>query len=155
MQLRTVLIAALIGSATAVSAAPAHAGPPATSMLVTAAGQPDAVLAQARTEARVDAFFRDYRQAVLRRGGRPRAVRVKYLTARLNKRLDHWAERHGADPVFHARKVPGQWSVRYEGTAAGYSTVVLTERWGSGAARELVFQVRLPDLRIMDLEDPA
>ncbi|MCC3766900.1 hypothetical protein [Streptomyces sp. UNOC14_S4] len=117
---------------------------------------PAAVQAQqSRAEVRVDAFLRDYRQATLHKGKQtPAQVRAKYLTPELNKRLDAWADLHDADPVFRAQNVPDSWTTRYEGSGMGHTTVVVTERWGSGATQDVWYQVRLDSLVISDLQDP-
>ncbi|MFB4419944.1 hypothetical protein C5F59_002485 [Streptomyces sp. QL37] len=122
-----------------------------------AASSPEAgtFLRQTRAEVRVDAFFRAYRQAVLGRGEQsPEQVRARYLTPELDTRLDAWAARNGADPVFRAQNVPSGWSSRYEGSGAGHTTVVVTEKWGSGATHDVWFAVRSADLVIGDLKDP-
>ncbi|MFJ1560759.1 hypothetical protein [Streptomyces mirabilis] len=102
----------------------------------------------------MNSFFREYRQAVLHKAHSTRAqVRARYLAPDLNKRLDAWALQHDADPVFRAQNVPASWTTRYEGSGAGHSTVVLTERWSGGAKQEVWFSVRLSDLVINDLKD--
>ncbi|RLU94600.1 hypothetical protein CTZ27_17940 [Streptomyces griseocarneus] len=115
-----------------------------------------AVRAQpSRAEVRVDAFLREYRQAALHKGKQtPGQVRGTYLTPELNKRLDAWAELHDADPVFRAQNVPDSWTTRYEGSGMGHTTVVVTERWGSGASQDVWYQVRLDSLVVSDLQDP-
>ncbi|MEV8478107.1 hypothetical protein [Streptomyces sp. NPDC051173] len=110
---------------------------------------------QSRAEVRVNSFFRDYRQAVLHKGGStPAQVRARYLTPDLDKRLDAWALKHDADPVFQAQNVPASWTTRYEGSGAGHSTVVLTEHWSGGRSQDVWYSVRLSDLTINDLKAP-
>ncbi|MFI9722070.1 hypothetical protein ACIHFE_20805 [Streptomyces sp. NPDC052396] len=110
--------------------------------------------ARTRAEARVGSFLTAYRRAVLGQGGNPRSVRAAYLTADLNRRLDAWARTHRLDPVFRTRTVPVRWSTRYEGSGAGHSFVIVTERLRGGGKREVWYQVRLSSLVISDLEDP-
>ncbi|WP_406143592.1 hypothetical protein [Streptomyces sp. NBC_01012] len=122
-----------------------------------AASPPDsgAFLRETRAEARVDAFFHAYRQAVLGQGDlSPGQVRARYLAPELDTRLDAWADQHGADPVFRAQNVPASWSLRYAGSGAGHTTVVLTENWGTGGTQDVWYSVRTADLVIGDLEDP-
>ncbi|MFI1797852.1 hypothetical protein ACH427_10895 [Streptomyces sp. NPDC020379] len=110
---------------------------------------------QSRAEVRVNSFFRDYRQAVLHKGGStPAQVRARYLTPDLNKRLDAWALKHDADPVFQAQNVPASWKTRYEGSGAGHATVVLTEHWSGGRSQDVWYAVRLSDLTVNDLKAP-
>lgn len=110
---------------------------------------------QSRAQARVNDFFRDYRQAVLHKShSAPAQVRARYLAPDLDKRLDAWALKHDADPVFQDRNAPASWKTRYEGSGAGHSTVVLTERWSGGRSQEVWYSVRLSDLTINDLEAP-
>ncbi|MFJ8749145.1 hypothetical protein ACIREO_07400 [Streptomyces sp. NPDC102441] len=151
MKLRPTL-AALAAAAVVLVTAPAGqvaAHEPASSPGV------GAVLRETRAEAQVDTFFLAYRQAVLGQGDRtPHEVRARYLAPELDSRLDAWAAQHGADPVFRAQNVPADWSLRYEGSGAGHATVVVTEKWGSGATQDVWFAVRLADLVIGDLKDP-
>ncbi|WP_344117060.1 hypothetical protein [Streptomyces blastmyceticus] len=145
-------------AAVAVTTALLTAGPLALSAQAVDAPTAPAVTAaqQSRAEVRVNSFFRDYRQAVLHKGpSTPAQVRARYLAPDLDKRLDAWALQHDADPVFRAQNVPATWATRYEGSGAGHSTVVLTERWSGGAKQEVWFSVRLQDLVINDLKDPA
>ncbi|ARZ69593.1 hypothetical protein SMD11_3978 [Streptomyces albireticuli] len=108
-----------------------------------------------RAEARVDAFLQEYRRATLGAGDRtPAQVRARFLAPELNERLDGWARLHGADPVFRAQDAPSSWSLRYEGSGAGHSTVVVTERWPSGATADIWYSVRLSDLTVNDLKGP-
>jgi hypothetical protein len=122
-------------------------GPPSTPSVT--------VAAQSRAEVRVNSFFRDYRQAVLHKGpSTPAQVRARYLTPDLNKRLDAWALKHDADPVFQAQNVPASWTTLYEGSGAGHSTIVLTEHWSGGKSQDVWYSVRLADLVINDLKAP-
>ncbi|MFJ6852498.1 hypothetical protein ACIQM3_18515 [Streptomyces sp. NPDC091271] len=151
MQLRPAL-AALAAAAVVLVTAPAGQVAAHEAASPTEAGT---FLRETRAEAQVDAFFRAYRQAVLGRGDRtPEQVRARYLAAELDTRLDAWAAQHGADPVFRAQNVPTGWSSRYEGSGAGHATVVVTEKWGSGATHDVWFAVRSADLVIGDLKDP-
>lgn len=135
-KLRTTLAAAVLGVAVLAPAVPAQA----------AGGTP---------EAQVNTFFRDYRRAVLdTKDKSPAEVRAEYLTAELNRELDEWAREHDADPVFRAQNVPLDWSTRYEGSGGGRATIVLTERWGGGAAQDVWYSVGLDTLLISGLEDP-
>ncbi|MCX4749882.1 hypothetical protein OG455_30945 [Kitasatospora sp. NBC_01287] len=120
------------------------------------AGPAHAVPRQDRASDQVNTFFGQYRAAV--RGQNPgtdtAGVRAKFLTAQLDTDLDQWAVTHNADPVFRAQNVPNGWSVRYNGSGAGHSTVILTERFGDGRSIDVWYQVRLADLAIDGLEDP-
>jgi hypothetical protein len=110
---------------------------------------------QTRAEVRVGDFLGDYRQAVLHKSGQtPEQVRAHYLTADLNKRLDAWSSAHDADPVFQAQNVPASWILRYEGSGAGHSTVVVTEHWKGGHDQGVWYAVRLADVVISDLKEP-
>ncbi|MEU5426521.1 hypothetical protein AB0H73_13065 [Streptomyces olivoreticuli] len=149
---RTRLCAAVVATALLT------AGPLALSARAADAPTAPAVTAaqQSRAEVRVNSFFREYREAVLHKGhSTPAQVRARYLAPDLDKRLDAWALQRDADPVFRAQNVPASWATRYEGSGAGHSTVVLTERWSGGAKQEVWFSVRLQDLVINDLKDPA
>ncbi|MFD6281848.1 hypothetical protein ACFWFI_40775 [Streptomyces sp. NPDC060209] len=152
VQLRPVL-AALAAAAVVLVTAPA--GQVAAHGAASSSGT-GAVVHETRAEAQVGAFFRAYRQAALGRGDlTPGQVRARYLAPDLDRRLDAWAAQSGADPVFRAQNVPTGWSSRYEGSGAGHATVVLTEKWGSGATQDVWFSVRLADLVIGDLRDPS
>ncbi|GAB7188567.1 hypothetical protein ATKI12_8398 [Kitasatospora sp. Ki12] len=140
-KLPTALAAALLSAAVVVPAVVVPAVP--------------ARAAATTPEAQVNTFFREYRRAVLDTKDRsPAEVRAHYLTADLNKKLDAWAEANDADPVFRAQNVPRDWSTRYEGSGAGHTTIVLTERWGGGQSQDVWYSVDLGTLVISDLEDP-
>ncbi|WP_045305495.1 hypothetical protein [Saccharothrix sp. ST-888] len=142
--LAVVLLSSAVPSAAAAAPAVGEASAPASSKRVSLA------------EARVDTFFKQYRSAVLGRNAQQaRQVRAQYLSADLNRRLDAWAAAHDADPVFRAQNVPQSWFVRYGGSGAGSSTVVLTESWGGGNSRDVWYAVRLSDVLITDLADPS
>lgn len=116
----------------------------------------DAAPRQTRAEDQVNTFFSQYRDAVLgpNPSTEPGRVRHEFLTTELNNELDAWADSHQADPVFRSQNVPNAWSVRYEGSGAGHSTVVLTEQWAAGDSTDVWYQVRLADLVIDGLQDP-
>ncbi|PYC66775.1 hypothetical protein C7C46_30910 [Streptomyces tateyamensis] len=111
--------------------------------------------AESRAEAQVNAFFGQYRDAVLGQNPNqdPTDVREEFMTSELNTELDQWAADHDADPVFRAQNVPSGWSVAYGGSGAGHSTVILTEYWAGGGHTDVWYQVRLDTLRIDGLED--
>ncbi|MGV9267577.1 hypothetical protein ACWDRR_23295 [Kitasatospora sp. NPDC003701] len=108
-----------------------------------------------RAEVQVNAFFSQYRSAVLGQNPNqnPREVRQEFLTPELDTALDTWAADNQADPVFRAQNVPANWSVAYGGSGAGHSTVILTEYWRDGSTTTVWYQVRLSDLRINDLKN--
>ncbi|AUG76636.1 hypothetical protein CFP65_1759 [Kitasatospora sp. MMS16-BH015] len=112
--------------------------------------------AASRAEVQVNAFFSQYRDAVLGQNPNqdPLEVREEFMTPELNTRLDRWAEARDADPVFRAQNVPVGWSVAYGGSGAGHTTVILTEDWSGGGHTDVWYQVRLDNLRIDGLEDP-
>jgi hypothetical protein len=112
--------------------------------------------AESRAEAQVNAFFSQYRDAVLGRNPNqdPLEAREEFMTPELNAELDQWAADHDADPVFRAQNVPVGWSVAYGGSGAGHTTVILTEDWAGGGHTDVWYQVRLDNLRIDGLEDP-
>ncbi|WP_405020803.1 hypothetical protein OHV05_31950 [Kitasatospora sp. NBC_00070] len=125
------------------------------SALLSAPSQAQAGL-QTRAEKQVNAFFGQYRDAVLGQNPNqdPTEVRQEFLTPGLNTELDRWADDHQADPVFRAQNVPDDWSVAYAGSGAGHSTVILTEKWRDGSTTDVWYQVRLAGLRIDGLQDP-
>jgi len=102
-------------------------------------------------EGRVDAFFTEYRLAVLGEiEDQPHDVRRRFVDPLLNARLSAWGAAHEADPVFRAHNIPRSWSVR----PAGGNTVVLTETWYEGGSQGVRYVVRPADLRIIDLGEP-
>ncbi len=137
-----------IRTATAAVSALAFAG----LLTVPAQAAPDLT----RPERQVNAFFSQYREAVLGQNPDqdPTEVRNEFLTPDLNQSLDQWAAENNADPVFRGQNVPTGWSVRYAGSGGGHSTVILTEQWGDGSTQDVWYQVQLADLRIDGLEDP-
>jgi hypothetical protein len=114
------------------------------------------VQAESRAEAQVNAFFSQYRDAVLGQNPNqdPREVEEEFLTPDLITQLDAYAKANDADPVFRAQNVPDSWSLSYQGSGAGHSTVVLTENWAGGPSQDVWYQVRLPNLIIDNLQDP-
>ncbi|MFG3050040.1 hypothetical protein ACGFZP_03665 [Kitasatospora sp. NPDC048239] len=119
-------------------------------------GSSRAVEVRAGTAAahRVVTFVQEYSRAVLGQSGEsPRAVRERFLSPHLNFRLDAWAAKHDADPVFRAQNVPAEWSVQQVAEEYGFASVRFTEYWGGGNNQEVWFTVRLGDLRIVELND--
>ncbi|MFI5618067.1 hypothetical protein [Streptomyces sp. NPDC051567] len=137
-------IGGLVSTATGATALPAGVS----------GSSPPAVRAGTPASHQVHLFFSDYRRAVLGQSGEsPRQVRGRYLVPQLQPRLDAWARRHGADPVFRAQNVPVDWSVRQEAEEHGFASVRLTERWSGGGSRDVWYTVRLGDLRIVEIND--
>ncbi|GAA1142661.1 hypothetical protein F4556_005906 [Kitasatospora gansuensis] len=100
----------------------------------------------------VNAFFEEYRLAVLGEIDEyPKEIRAKTLPPPLNAELDRWsATHHGADPVFRAKNIPRTWSVR----ALSSSEVAVTETWYEGGTQEVRFTVRPTTLTITAVNDP-
>ncbi|MDH6116177.1 hypothetical protein [Kitasatospora sp. GAS204B] len=138
-RIRTALAAVSSLALAGLLAAPAHAVPQRT-----------------RAEDQVNAFFGQYRDAVLGQTPNqdPLEVRQEFLTTELNNELSQWATSHQADPIFRAQNGPNDWSVKDEGSGAGHTTVILTEDWAGGKTTVVWYQVRLADLRIDGLQDP-
>jgi hypothetical protein len=114
------------------------------------------VQAESRAEAQVNAFFSQYRDAVLGQNPNqdPREVEEEFLTPDLITQLDAYAKANDADPVFRAQNVPDSWSLSYQGSGAGHSTVILSEYWAGGPRQDVWYQVRLANLVIDNLQDP-
>ena len=142
--------AALLAASGALAATPAGA-------VTTAPSDTPAISHAVRAsvaEARVSAFFDEYRLSVLGEiDDLPRDVRLKYLSPFLNFRLDAWAARNNADPVFRAQNIPTFWSVQEIAEELDFASVRLTERWGDGTVQEVWYTVRLADRMIVDLGD--
>ncbi|MFJ8042404.1 hypothetical protein ACIRBX_18130 [Kitasatospora sp. NPDC096147] len=126
---------------------------------ITAAGAPAAAAPAARTPlGEVDSFFSEYRLAALGEIEEyPAEIRARTLSPPLNAELDAWSAIHGgADPVFRERSIPRSWSLREAPatlSSPGAHTVSVTETWYEGGSREVLFTVRLPDLRITAIND--
>ncbi|WP_147409068.1 hypothetical protein [Kitasatospora xanthocidica] len=133
------------------AAAPAQAAVAAPAPVVAGAQ----VRAATPAAQQVLTFLSAYRDAVEGGGGTesPRQVREQYLSPYLNYRLDQWAMRNDADPVFRAQNVPASWSAQQVKEEEGYASVRLTEFWSGGGSQDVWYTVRLTDLRIFDLGD--
>ena len=103
---------------------------------------------------RVASFFSQYRDAFLGQGGEtPRQVEDEFLTPDLISELDSWAKTHNADPVFRSKVAPSNWSVKYNGSGAGHTGVILTETFSSGTSQDVWYELELVRYMIDDLMD--
>ncbi|WTW93051.1 hypothetical protein OG216_06520 [Streptomycetaceae bacterium NBC_01309] len=143
----------LLGAAAAAPALAASGSPPGVAHSHPAS---DGQTHRVDVVQRVTAFWDQYKSAVLGTNPvmNPEEVRGEFLTPELNAELDAWAEANQADPVFRAQNVPADRTVRYEGSGAGYASVVVTQHWGDGSTNDVWYRVPLDGSRIAGLQDP-
>ncbi|MFE4368069.1 hypothetical protein ACFRMN_07465 [Streptomyces sp. NPDC056835] len=142
-------LALYAGTATAASA-PAALPAQGSTLSVTA----PAAAAQNGAVRTVTAFFDQYKSAVEGTNPHmnPREVRNEFLTARLNARLDTWADEHSADPVFRAQNVPQDRSVALGASNPRTTTVIVTQYWRGGDPTKVRYTVPTPGGRIIDIQ---
>ena len=146
--------ATLLASAGMLSATPAGAVTGAATTSPTDTPPISHAVRATAAETQVNAFFEEYRLAVLGEiDDLPGDVRLKYLSPRLNFRLNAWAAQHDADPVFHAKIIPTSWSARETSEKPGFASVRLTEYSSDGSTQDAWYTVRIADRQIVDLAD--